>query len=231
MRDLNSVSPLRILEKSVNKRLDPGKLGVVISRAGVGKTTCLVHIGLVKALQGEKLVHVTLEEGPDKVTAYYNVMLNELINALKITDESIHREVIERNRMILAYLNRSFETDRLKTSLENLRDSLQFKPTTVIVDGVAFEDKDQSFFQELNDVAQAFECEVWLSARSHRHITQVNERGIPYPCDQIDDLFSIIMLLKSEEEGVFLKIAKDNDFTISAEASLRLDPHTFLVME
>ncbi|MBW1683167.1 MAG: hypothetical protein JRJ83_17455, partial [Deltaproteobacteria bacterium] len=79
-----SVSPLKILEKSSRKGLGKGNLGVLIARAGVGKTACLVHIALDKLFRKERLVHVSLEEGPEKVTAYYNVMVSDLVKALNL---------------------------------------------------------------------------------------------------------------------------------------------------
>jgi len=37
------VSPLRILDKSLSKSLGRGNLGVLMARAGVGKTACHKH--------------------------------------------------------------------------------------------------------------------------------------------------------------------------------------------
>ena len=44
MNDFIKVSPLKLLEMSVNKALGKGNLGVLMARAGVGKTACLIHI-------------------------------------------------------------------------------------------------------------------------------------------------------------------------------------------
>ena len=45
-KEVNEQSPLRILEASIHGGLGKGNLGVVAARAGVGKTACLVQIGL-----------------------------------------------------------------------------------------------------------------------------------------------------------------------------------------
>ena len=108
MKDFISLSPLKILEKSSRRGLGPGNLGVFIARAGVGKTACLINIALDKIFQGEGLVHVSLEEGPEKVASYYNVMFHELLKSLDIQGGAEYRMVMERNRMILAYVNQSF---------------------------------------------------------------------------------------------------------------------------
>ena len=45
-KEVNERSPLRLLEKSIHGGLGPGNLGVVLARAGVGKTAFLVQLGL-----------------------------------------------------------------------------------------------------------------------------------------------------------------------------------------
>ncbi|MDZ7696073.1 MAG: hypothetical protein U5R49_03790 [Deltaproteobacteria bacterium] len=86
MKAFTSVSPLKILEKSARQGLGAGNLGVLIARAGVGKTACLIHIAFDKIFRDEKLVHVALEEGPEKVLSYYTVMYHDLLKALDIRD-------------------------------------------------------------------------------------------------------------------------------------------------
>jgi hypothetical protein len=231
MKDFVSVSPLKILEKSSQKGLGPGNLGVLIARAGVGKTACLIHIAFDKIFRKEKLVHVSLEEGPEKVTSYYNVIYYDLVKALGVDDDSETRFLIDRNRMILAYLNQSFEIERLNANMKNLAEMMDFRPKTIIVDGLDFAKTDRSLFDGFKEIAKEFNTEVWFSALSHRHIEDVNERGIPYPCHLIDDLFSIIIQLKPDQTGVFLKLLKDRDFTVPENAIVRLDPNTFFVTD
>lgn len=231
MKDFISVSPLRILEKSSHKGLGPGNLGVLVARAGVGKTACLIHIAFDKIFRQEKLVHISLEEGPEKVASYYNVIYYDLVKALNIDDDYEYRVLMDRNRMTLAYLNQSFDLERLQANLKNLTERLDFKPDTLIVDGLDFEKAEREVFEGLKKIALEFETEIWFSALSHRHITETNERGIPYPCDKFDDLFSIIIQLQPEQPGVFLKLLKDHDRYHIPENSIRLDPNTFLALD
>ena len=53
LKQLNSVSPLRVFEDSINGGLGKGNLGVIVSKKGVGKTACLVHIATDKLFKGE----------------------------------------------------------------------------------------------------------------------------------------------------------------------------------
>ena len=231
MKDFISVSPLKILEKSSRKGLGAGNLGVLIARAGVGKTACLIHIAFEKIFRQEKLVHISLEEGPDKVLSFYNAIYNDLLKALKLADDNEYRLLIERNRMILAYLNQSFETERFRTNLENLSKNIDFRPNTLIIDGLDFENVEKGIFEGLKDIAREFNVEIWLSALSHRHIADVNERGIPYPCQELDDFFSLIFQLQPETAGVFLRLLKDHDNPVIPSINVRLDPSTFLALE
>ncbi|MCG6879872.1 MAG: hypothetical protein LJE96_12100 [Deltaproteobacteria bacterium] len=231
MKDFISVSPLKILEQSSRKGLGPGNLGVLIARAGVGKTACLIHVALDRIFRGEKLIHVSLEEGPEKVTAYYNVIYFDLLKALNLSDSDEYRMRIDRNRMILAYLNQSFDLDRLESNLKNLADRLDFRPNTLIIDGLDFEKAGRDMLEGLIKMGRTFGTEIWLSALSHRHITETNERGIPHPCAAVDDLLSIIIQLDPDPSGIFLRLLKDHDKSGDPDISVKLDPNTFLALD
>jgi hypothetical protein len=67
-----------------------------------------------------------------------------------------------------------------------------------------------------------------VAARAHRHIPDVNERGIPYPIDTMDDLFASIFMLEQNYEGVRLKGLKEKGIYNPAHSEFVLDPDTFL---
>jgi thymidine kinase len=231
MNDFFSVCPSKLLEKSASKELGPGNLGVLIAPAGAGKTACLINIALETIFHRKKIVHVSLKEGPEKVMHYYNVMYADILKTLDIRDDHEHRAMIEKDKMILAYLNNSFDTDRLRASLTNLKKELKFIPHALIVDGLDFESLDRAIFEEFKKIAAEFGVEIWFSALSHRHIAEVNEKGIPNPCNKLDDLFTMIMQLKNEQSGVFLMLLKDHDNHIPTDNSIRLNPGTFIPLE
>ncbi|MGD2124799.1 MAG: hypothetical protein PVG99_01895 [Desulfobacteraceae bacterium] len=230
-KDFVKISPLRILEMSSQKGLGRGNLGVLIARAGVGKTACLIHIGLDKLFRKEKLVHVSLEAAPEKITSYYDVIFSDLVMALKMDRDDEIRTLIAKNRMILSYLNQSFELRRLRENLANLANKIDFMPDTIIVDGLDFPSAGADVIEGFKEIAQASEAEIWFSALSHRDITDVNERGIPYPCDHLDDLFSIILQLEPSQSSILLRLLKDHGSAIRPDASVKLDPKTFLITD
>jgi len=230
MKDFIEVSPLRVLEKSSQKGLGKGNIGVLMARAGVGKTACLIHIAFDKLFRKEKLVHISLEDVPEKITSYYNVIFYDLVKALGMDDEHDVRMLLERNRMILSYLNQSFEIGRLRENLKNLVENVELDPDALIVDGLDFPKAGREIFEGFKEIAEEFDTEIWFSALSHRHITDINERGVPYPCNHIDDLFSIIIQLQPTQSGIHLQLLKDHENEIAPDMSVRLDPNTFLAM-
>jgi len=154
MKDFTSISPLKFLEKSSRKKLGAGNLGVLIARAGVGKTACLISIAFDRIFRQGKLVHISLEEGPEKVMSYYNVMYHDLVKALDMADDyDYYRMLVEKNRLILAYLNQSFDTDRLRANLVNLTENLDFKPDALIVDGLEFHKAERKLFEGFKEIA------------------------------------------------------------------------------
>jgi len=230
MKDFIEVSPLKILEESPGKELGRGNLGVLMSRAGVGKTACLIHIAFDKLFRKEKLVHISLEDLPEKVSSYYNVLFSELVKALKLENEQETRMILEGNRMILAYLKQSFEIGRLRENLKSLAENAAFSPDILIVDGLDFEKADRGLFEGFKEVATQFQVEVWFSALCHRHMTEINERGIPYPCNNIDDLFGIIIQLQPTQSGIILKLLKDQEGRPKSDIQVKLDPINFLAV-
>lgn len=230
MKDFIEVSPLKVLEMSSQKGLGKGNLGVLMARAGVGKTACLIHIAFDKLFRKERLVHISLEDVPEKITSYYNVIFYDLVKALGLDNEHDVRMLFERNRMILSYLNQSFEMGRLRENLKNLVENIELDPDALIVDGLDFPKAGREIFEGFKEIAEEFDTEIWFSALSHRHITDLNERGVPYPCNHIDDLFSIIIQLQPTQSGITLKLLKDHENEIVSDISVQLDPNTFLAM-
>ena len=231
MKGFLEVSPLKLLEDSTYKGLGKGNLGVLMARAGAGKTSCLIHIAFDKLFRGEKLVHVSLKDAPEKVTSYYSVILCDLVKLLSIENEYEVRSLLDKNRIILAYLKESFDLNRLRKNLRNLVKEIDFIPDALMVDGVDFAETGRDLFEGFKKIADEFQVEIWFSALSHRHITDINERGIPFPCNSLDDLFSLIIQLYSTQSGVFLKLLKDHDSEAIPDVILRLDPNNFLAME
>jgi KaiC/GvpD/RAD55 family RecA-like ATPase len=61
------IDPLRVFDESIGGGLGRGNLGVLVSRRGVGKTACLVHLATDKLLRGEHVIHVSFNGNVEHV--------------------------------------------------------------------------------------------------------------------------------------------------------------------
>jgi hypothetical protein len=231
MKKLLEVGPLKLLQGSSCKELGKGNLGVLISLAGLGKTSCLIHIALDKIFRGEKLVHVSLKDTPDKVSSYYNVILHDLAGFLDLDNEYEIRNLLDKNRIILTYLKESFSLDNLKKNINNLTKEIDYSPDILIVDGVDFSEAERGILEGFLEIAEEFQMEVWFSALPPGLAGETGGKEIPAPFNNLCDLFGIIIQLVSTQSGVFLKLLKDHDSESVPDTLIKLDPQTFLVQE
>ena len=233
MKSFASISPLKLLEQSPGqKSLGDGNIGVLIARAGVGKTACLIHMALHKLFEGEPMVHVSVGDTPEKISAYYHVIFSDLAKAIEEYDIEDCLLKMDRGKVVLSYMDDNFDLARLGRNLKNLKESLFFYPKFVIIDGINFASARRELFVGIKKLAEQFNVEMWLSALTHRHMaTEVNKNGIPYPCDKVDDLFNIIMYMNPDKDGLFLSLLKDHGGYISKDIKVKLDPTTFLLAQ
>ncbi len=240
LSEITEKSPMRVLEKSINMGMGPGSLGVIMARAGVGKTACLVHIAIDRILLGKQVAHVSIDESSDRVRAWYQETAKNLARYYGVKEvdgkqdapgiagtlQSLVKSNIEGNSVILNYTKNTFSILRLKESLKTLEEQLKFKPSMLVIDDVDFEAVDRAFFEEAKKLAEDAGLEIWFSARSFQKPMKVNQRGIPYPCDEIDDLFDVIVMLKPEPPIITLQVLKGNGHS---EEGIHLDPKTMLL--
>ena len=208
--------------------LKPGELGVLVARAGVGKTACLTHIALEHLLRGHAVLHVAIDNMPDKIKAWYHEFLKTA--AEDLGEEMLKLQYrVEPLRFILAYLHNSFSTDKLEQSLENLKGQAKFAPSMVVLDGLDFDHISRSTIEKFREIAQRYEFSLWMSAKTHQHIATTNEHGIPYPCNESDDLFNSIVLLEPVSNSIRVKVLKLNSIYQPESPLVRLNPQTFLI--
>jgi hypothetical protein len=219
-----------MVQRALGHPLKPGELGVVLARAGVGKTACLTHIALEELLRGEAVLHVCIGEIPDKIKVWYQEFLKNLNETLPGEDCASLQHRIEPSRFILAYLHQTFSPEKLEKSLGTLRDQAKFFPAMVVLDGLDFDRISRPMIQMLQDFARKQEVSLWMSARTHRHISEANERGIPYPCHALDDLFNAIVLLEPTPDAIRVKVLKHNEQYQPEHPPVFLNGQTYLLM-
>lgn len=220
---------LAMIQEALGNPLAPGELGILLARAGVGKTACLTHIALEQLLRDTPVLHVSIDEVPEKIKVWYHELLKNVVASQPNTDLAALQQHIEPMRFILAYLHHTFSPDKLEQSYQNLQDETHFKAGLVIVDGLDFDQVSRETLEALQQFARQHGVALWMSARTHRHITDTNERGIPYPCHELDDLFHTIILLEPIPKAIQLKVLKHDDESREVPVSVFLNPQTYLL--
>jgi len=212
-------------------RPGPGEMGVLLARAGAGKTACLTQLAIGYLLDKEPVLHVCVDVVPDKVKLWYHELLKDIFSNRPECKASDLQHAIEPLRFIMSFLNQTFSPEKLETSIENLKQQAKFEPSLIILDGLDFDRSARPLFEKIGDLARRHSASVWVSARSHRHMPDVNERGIPYPIDSMDDLFSSILVLLPENDSIKLKALKEKGNYNPAVSEFELDPSTFLLLK
>lgn len=223
-------NPLGLVTKTLGAPLEAGNIGVIIGRAGVGKTAFLTHIALEHMmLYGKKVLHVCIDEVVDKIKVWYREFLKNIVALQSGEDMAGLQRRTEPLRFILAYLHHTFNPSKLEQSIMNLREQAHFEPSVLILDGLDFDHVTKSDIQELLHLAVRHSVGLWMSARTHRHISITNERGVPYPCHEMDDLFHAILYLEPEPETVRVSVIKQGENYRPAHADVILNPQTYLI--
>src|SRR5512142_2338470 len=93
-------SPLRFLDRAIRGGLGKGRLGVIMAPAGVGKSACLVQLGLDALLRGRSVLHVALGQTVQHVSARYDALFDELAERVHLADRGRVREAMRHRRLI-----------------------------------------------------------------------------------------------------------------------------------
>ncbi len=203
-------------------------MGLVMARAGLGKTAILVQFALDCMLLGNKVLHVSIGEGVDKTRAWYDDILSLLTDGEKI--ESIPE--VMKNRMIMTFKESSFSKAKLVERLDDLVQQNIYKPECLIIDGYDFDNNDKESLEELCKCMNERGLKmVWFSAVIHRGDPRVSLDGVPAPCHEVDGLFDTVLLIKPENDAMKLDILKCDSCSVDPGSTLMLDPSTMLIKQ
>ncbi len=229
-KELNERNPLRLFEHSIHGGLGRGNIGVVVARHGIGKTAFLVGIALDEAMRGRKVLHVSLDKTVDHVREFYDEIFMDLAHSAHLEDLATERLEMERNRIIHTYPRKSFSIEKLRHSINFLKENARFDPVCVIVQGFDFERATIEDMEGFRQLALEFHVEMWMSAMTHRGMP-VNEQGIPNHLAKLSSGIAVIVEMADGSDGVHLALLKDHDNPNVAKLTLDLDPSTMLLVK
>jgi len=225
-KEVNERSPLRLLEKSIHGGLGPGNLGVVLARAGVGKTAFLVQLGLDDLLRDRKVLHISLSASIEEVRQWYDELFADLQRHTRLEDPTNARLLIERNRMIQVYGGLSFSPAKLRSVMDLLREHADYVPAAILVDGLDWAKLDPVEIEEFKDIALAANAELWMTALTHRHARSGDGDQLPPPCDRFDTHVDVAVHLTPRGARVDLRLLRDHDAHELKATTLELEPVT-----
>lgn len=219
-------NPLRALGLEDKSGGVQAMMGLVMARAGLGKTAILVQFALDCMLLGNRVLHVTIGEGVDKTRTWYDDILSLLTDGEKISNIP----EIMKNRMIMTFKESSFSKALLEERLDDLVKQNIYKPECLIIDGYDFANNDKESLEGLRNFMNERGLKmIWFSAVSHRDDKRVSLDGVPAPCHEVDSLFETVLLIKPVGDLMKLDILKCDSCKLDPGTTLMLDPSTMLI--
>jgi hypothetical protein len=224
--DLITSNPLRVL--GLDNKAEEGRhsLGLVMARAGLGKTAILVQIALDSMLRGNRVLHVSIGESIEKTRDRYDEILSLMVEGL--SEEA--RTEVARRRMIMTFKENVFSRPMLEERLKDLIQQEIFQPDCLIIDGYNFDGNGRQAMEDLKVLmADLGIAVIWFSAVCHREDERVSADGVPAPCHAIDDLFEVVLVIKPHGDHIHLDILKCAYCQVEPGTTLTLDPSTMLI--
>ncbi len=158
-------SPIAALSEALGGRLQPGQVGVVTARAGVGKSAMVVHISLDALLRDHSVMHVAIGDTVEHARAHYDHVFRAVTQAGHVRDWTSALVAAERHRMIHSYQSRDYTTESLRSNLAMLSEVAQFKPSLLVFDGLDIKGLKQHI-PAIAEVARDLNVPAWIAVRS-----------------------------------------------------------------
>ena len=166
--DLIRKNPLRVLNPLDMESLPDHRMGLVMARAGLGKTAILVQIAMDSMLQDQKVLHVSIGEDLEKAKAWYDDIFKYIAEGYQLENASEIESGFMRNRMIMTFKEAAFSRPKLEERLNDLIYQNIFRPDIVVIDGYDFSEADYEAIMDLKEMMASMNVQVWFSALLHR---------------------------------------------------------------
>jgi hypothetical protein len=229
-REVGERSPLRVFERSIHGGLGRGNLGLVLSRAGGGKTALLIAIATDDCLRDRKVLHVNTRDSAEKVREFYEQVFHDLAESSGMSNWEENLRRVERNRRIHSFLGGTFSFSKLEVALDYMVQHADFAPAIIILDGFPdWHTAGEEDLLKVKELAARLNCELWLSGTLHREGQIQDSRGVPVEMARFDPYLSVIVRLDPKADHVRLNLIKDHESSEVADLHLQLDPATFLI--
>ena len=231
IKELNNVSPLRIFEESINGGLGRGNLGVIVSRHGVGKTACLVHLATDKLFKGESVIHVSFSGDVEHVINWYKEVFREIAELQSLDDAAMVYNSILANRVVMNFSQEQVPVEKVLASLESLISQGSFKADCILFDGYKLTVADEDDIIKIKEFAKKMDLEVWFSVSPARPDVVYDEYGVPNTLLKYYDLIDVLVALKYDDkiDKVIMTVVRAHHANVPKPMKVNLDPKTMLI--
>lgn len=233
IQELNALSPLRAFDQSLNGGLGKGNLGVLVSRHGIGKTACLVHLATDKLFRSEHIIHVSFSGNVEHVINWYKEVFRQISENRSLEDAAaIYNEILA-NRVVMNFSQENVSIDKVLSSLETLIRQGSFGADAVMFDGYKLTIAGEEDVRKIKQFAMDMRLEVWFSVSPVRADAVYDENGVPNTILKYADLIDVLIGLKYNEamDKVVMTLVKDGESMDPKPMRVRLDPKTMLISE
>ena len=223
-------SPLRILDREIRGGLGKGHLGVIVAAAGVGKSACLVQLGLDALLRGRPVLHVAAGQSVEHVSTRYDALFDDLAEHAGLAERAREREALARRRLIWSSVEGAFTARGLEEALAAFQAHLQRAPSTILVDGLDWEAPGaaDTVAAAKADAARAA-AELWMTARDARRLGRAaGVDALPRDCSALVD---VAIFLEPHGRHARLTLVKDFERAPATELALVLEGGALRVPE
>jgi hypothetical protein len=230
--DLNLRNPLRLIHDANGGLLPPGGFGAVLSRSGGGKTALMVQVAMNAMLQGKKVLHVSLTDPVEKVALWYRELFIQMTRDYDRAPVDQLRDNLLSQRLIMTFRAHGFTPATLEERMNDLSQQQIFTPDLLVLDGLEFDQDSRSILTQLKEMAGRLRFHAWFTITTHRD-EPMADNGSPLRLERVNDLFEIILQLKSGEGPVKIRMLKTPGSVRPAvpQNDLTLDPTTLLIQD
>ena len=172
------------LEKEFAKRPDPGDLGLVMARAGVGKTAFLIQVALDEIERERDVIHVALGQTLEQVRNRYEALLKSLSASVPAIDFQARLARLNSHRAIQAFREVQVSPYRIQEAIDSFRENLELKPRLLLLDGYDWEKSkvdERKRISAFKNLAHSLGASLWMTAKTHRHPAEKRISEIPEP--------------------------------------------------
>lgn len=229
-KEMISRNPLSKLGYTKDDILTNGGFGAVLAHAGLGKTALMVQVALNTMLREKPVLHVSLSDAVSKVDVWYHEIFNDIAQGNDVSEARGYWEKIQPYRFIMTFRVEGFSAPKFDERLSDLMQQNIFKPHTVIIDGLKFDESGRGLLLELKELAKKYSMRIWFTVHTHRHENPDEKSRLPKSFLHVSDLFDALVQLETRGPEVYIRALKGDDSEAKHE-SLLIDPATMLIKD